>query len=359
MDNSRLQSKIISYNRSWIDDLKLTALAFPELKELAGKAILITGATGLIGSAIADLLIVLNETLNLEIDIFAAGRNEEKTYSRFGSAIERKYFHFVQYDALKEINNFPESIDYIIHGAGNAYPAAVIKEPVETMECNTAGTGRLLKYACNAACRRFVYISSSEVYGRKDVAVPFTEEDYGYVDLLNPRSSYPISKRAGETLCISFSEEYNIESVIIRPGHIYGPTCSRADNRVSSAFAYMAAEGKDIVLKSSGSQMRSYVYCADCASAALFALLKGENRQAYNISNPDSVISIREMAEILAKAGNVQIRTEIPTGSEVRAFNPMDNSSLDSSKLLALGWKGLFGANAGLANTVKILRELI
>ncbi len=350
--------KELSENKKWVDDLDIAVSRFPEFEELAGRSVLITGATGLVCSAIADMLIRCNENMNIGIEIYVTGRNPEKVKERFGEYASKEYFHILRYDALEEIRDFPEKIDFIIHGAGNAFPAAIVKEPVETMECNIGGTIRLLKYGNTAGCKRFMYISSSEVYGKKKTASSFNEEDYGYVDLLNPRSSYPISKRAGETLCISYSEEYGMDCVIIRPGHIYGPTCSRTDNRVSSAFAYLAAEGKDIVLKSSGSQIRSYVYCVDCASAALIALIKGENRQAYNISNPGSVISIREMADILAEAGNVQVKMELPDENEIKAFNPMDNSSLDSSKLLDLGWRGMFDAKTGLTNTVRILHEL-
>ena len=350
--------KSLSENQKWIEDLEVAVSFFSEFKELAGKSVLITGATGLICSAITDMLIRLNETRNARTEIYVTGRDPEKVRDRFGEFSSREYFHILKYDALEEIRDFPEKIDYIIHGAGNAFPSAMIKEPVETMECNTGGTLRLLKYASKAGCRRFMYISSSEVYGKKEADRPFKEEDYGFVDLLGPRSAYPVSKRAGETICASYSYEFGIESIIIRPGHIYGPTASRKDNRVSSAFAYQAAEGKDIVMKSDGAQIRSYVYCVDCASAALIALLKGENIGAYNISNPDSVISIKEMAENLASAGGVSIKMELPDENEKKAFNPMNNSSLDSNKLFALGWKGLFGADKGLKHTVEILKEI-
>ena len=86
--------------------------------------------------------------------------------------------------------------------------------------------------------------------------------------------------------------------------------------------------------------------------------MKGENVHAYNISNPDSIINIRGMAEILAKSAGVQLKMELPTEAEKKGFNPMSNSSLDSTELLALGWKGLFDAERGFSHTVEILKEL-
>ena len=159
-------------------------------------------------------------------------------------------------------------------------------------------------------------------------------------------------------MCVSYADEYKVEAVIIRPGHIYGPTAVESDNRVSSTWAYDVARGKDIVMKSDGNQIRSYCYCLDSASAIITVLLKGENVHAYNISNPNSIISIREMAEILAKSAGVQLKTELPTEAEKKGFNPMSNSSLDSTQLLELGWKGLFNAERGFSHTVEIIKEL-
>ena len=147
--------------------------------------------------------------------------------------------------------------------------------------------------------------------------------------------------------------------MIIRPGHIYGPTALESDNRVSSFWAYAVARGEHIVMKSDGSQIRSYCYCLDSASAILKTLVKGEPVRAYNISNPESIISIREMAELLAKSAGVELKMEIPTESEKKAFNPMSNSSLDSTELLELGWRGLFNAERGFDHTVKILKEIL
>ena len=234
-----------------------------------------------------------------------------------------------------------------------------MKEPVETMLSNFMGMLYLLGYAKKYGAQRVLYISSSEVYGRKDGNQPYREDEYGYVDLLNPRNSYSMGKRAAETLCASYADEYSVGSVIVRPGHIYGPTAFPTDSRVSSAWAYAAARGEDIVMKSNGAQLRSYCYCLDCAAAILKVLIKGENLCAYNISNPGSIVSIREMAELLTKAGDVKLIQETASEEERKAFNPMSNSSLDSKRLQNLGWKGLFDAERGFRHTVSVLRDMM
>ena len=348
---------MIYNSTTWHEDLERVLSALPELKTLENKSVMITGAAGLICSSIVDLFIKYNENHENTIHILAAGRWLKEMTDRFGDYCDRDYFTFVKYDASKENDLEDTNVDYIIHGASNAYPGLIIKEPVETMLSNFTGLVQLLNYAKKNDTKRVLYISSSEIYGQKEDQDPFREGEYGYIDLLNPRNSYSVGKRAAETLCASFSAEYGTETVIVRPGHIYGPTASPHDNRVSSAFAYSAARGEDLVMKSLGSQIRSYCYCLDCASAILNVLLKGNNCTAYNISNPESIITIREMAELLAESGNVHLSIEAADDEEKKSFNPMTNSSLDSHNLTALGWKGIFKAEEGLSHTVKVLRE--
>lgn len=349
----------IHTSRTWISDLDEVIAQLPELEALGGSRVMVTGCTGLICSAVVDLFIRWNETHSQRIGILAAGRSVERIAARFGPYSEEDWFRVVYYDATSTQNGFDMPCDYIIHGASNASPNHIVGEPVETMIGNFIGVKILLDYARRIQAKRLLYISTSEVYGKKDHDRPSKIDEYGWIDILNPRSAYSIGKCAAETMCASYHNEYGVESVIVRPGHIYGPTALETDNRVSSAWAYAVARGEDIVMKSDGSQIRSYCYCLDSASAIVKVLLKGESVRAYNISNPDSVINIRQMAEILVKHAGVRLSMEAPTEGERRAFNPMTNSSLDSTELLALGWKGLFSAGRGFGHTVEILKEML
>ena len=346
-------------NRLWIEDIDTVSRVVPEIDQLAGMSILITGATGLICSAIIDILFRYNDTHSDKIHILAAGRSEEKMRSRFGAMVDRPDFTFVQYDATAAENVLHHHADYIIHGASNAFPTMFMKEPVETMLSNFQGMHHLLGFAKEQGTKRILYVSSSEVYGRKEKSEPYKENEYGFVDLLNSRSSYAVSKRAAETLCAAYASEYDVDSVIVRPGHIYGPTASEHDTRVSSAWAYDVSKGNDIVMKSDGAQIRSYCYCLDCASAIIKILLCGESIHAYNISNPISIISIRELAEILTREAGVELKMEIPSEIEKKEFNPMDNSSLEARNLIALGWNGCFDAVTGLNHTVQIIKTSV
>lgn len=333
----------------------LRILPMLDIEMLKGKRILITGASGLIGSAIADVLISCNLEKQAGITIYAASRNSDRIAKRFSHGLNVGLIP-VAYDATQEIH-FDFDVDYIIHGASNASPDKYVSEPVDTFLANVGGINNLLRYASQIHAKKVVYISSSEVYGKLAHGKPLVENEYGDVDILAVRSAYPMGKRAAENLCIGYASQYAVDVSIVRPGHIYGPTALASDKRVSSVFALQAAEGKDLVMKSAGSQIRSYCYCIDCATAILAVLSRGENMQAYNISNRDSVITIRQMAEIIARHAGVKLVMDIPSSAEIAAFNPMDNSSLNSERLEALGWRGCFDAELGFEHTISIIKE--
>lgn len=325
-----------------------------DVKEFSNCTFLLTGGLGLICSAIVDFLIECEEMNQIGIKIIVAGRNKQKFEERYSNF---PFVEFMLYEALDSFN-YANSIDYIIHGAGLASPEKYKTAPVETMLSNINGIYRLLEYCKCHYCKRILYISSSEVYGVKETDAPYHEKNYGYVDLDSVRSSYPVAKRASEMLCRSYVKEYGINAVIVRPGHIYGPSATENDKRISSEFAYRAAKGENIELKSSGTQKRSYMYSLDCVKAILMVLLNGHPGEAYNIG-AESVTTIKEMASFYAKAGTVSLLAVDPTEEEAKVFNPMNNASLDIGKIKQFGYKDSFSVKEGFKHTVKILKEVM
>lgn len=322
---------------------------------LENKAILVTGASGLIGSTIVDQLIVLNLSYQLGITIYCCGRNLSALEERFG--LDHDFCHFVAYDASKALE-IDQEIDFIIHAASPASPDLYVKQPVETMTSNFLGMYNLLEFAKAKNVSKIVYVSSSEVYGVGEINDPIKEDYIGKVDHLNIRSSYASSKRATETLCMSFADEFGLDIKIVRPGHIYGPSAKSSDQRVSSFFMTEALKGHAIIMKSSGEQLRSYCHSLDCASAILTVLLLGKSGEVYNISNPNSIITIRQMAELIAQVAKVDLVMDLPDEQDQRQANPMQNASLNSDKLEKLGWVGAFPASEGFQATYDVLKEL-
>lgn len=345
-------------NAIYRKDLKFVLDNCKQLYRLKGCNILITGASGMIGSFLVDVLMLCNELLDYKINVFALGRNKASLEKRFKTHCSNPYFHILQHDIILPLN-YNYRFDYIIHAASNAYPQAFLTDPVGTIMGNVLGVYNLLEYSRQKKITRFLYISSGEIYGQGSNDIDGFDETYsGYVNNTEVRSCYPNGKRAAETLCISYTKQYNIDTVIARLCHIYGPTATLKDNRASSQFINNVINGKDIIMKSDGSQLRSYCYISDCASGILTILLNGELGNAYNIANKNSNVTIRQMAEMIASIAGKKIVFELPGDSEKMAYNPVTKSILNSKKLEDLGWHAKIDMKNGLMRTIEILTQL-
>lgn len=318
------------------------------IKNLCHKSILITGATGLIGSFMADLLLYANKEKQAGIEVYLLARNEKQIRERFASSLNQEKLHVIIQDVVKPLT-LSVPIDYIVHAAGDGFPSAFREHPVETMTPALFGTYQLLQYARENKTKRFLYISSGEVYGKMpENKKAFTEKDCGYLDSMEIRSCYPMAKRCGETLCVSFGEQYHLSVAVARLSHTYGACTSARDNRATAQFLNHAATGEAIALNSEGRQMRSYTYVADCVSGILTVLLNGTDREAYNIANPASRVTIAQFAKILAEMSGSKYIVKIPDEKEKKELSPIAYAVLDSSKLERLGWNGRYDIYKGI-----------
>ena len=346
--------KALSESATWRTVLDDLARNIPDDVLPSGR-ILVTGATGLVGSALVDLLLAVRALRRRQLTVVAAGRSRARLLARFGTP---DGLDFLDYDATRSFPSLKPTFSAIVHAASNASPQLYVQDPCGTIFANVNGIRDILECARQSPGCCVLYVSSSEVYGVRTDTGRFREDSFGIVNPLSPRSSYAEAKRAAEAVCAAFSAQFGVPVVIARPGHVYGPTATPSDRRVSSDFAFKAAHGERLVLKSAGEQVRSYCHCLDCATALLFILARGASGSAYNVANPDSVLSIREMAALLAEAGGVSVEFGEPSAAERSAFNPMSDSSLDPSRLLSLGWRRRFNVRDGLFQTEEMLREL-
>lgn len=307
--------------------------------ELKNKTLLVTGATGLIGSTLVKSLLYANVQKKLGLHILALVRNWEKAEKMLGQ--ENDSLEFI----LGSVENLPgisQPVDYIIHGASPTASLFFVQHPVETIQIAVKGTANLLNLAKGKKAKGFVYLSSMEVYGapQEDKKIPETQGCT--LDSMVVRSCYPIAKRLCENLCASYAAEYGVPAKVIRLAQTFGPGVLKSDQRVFAEFARDAMNGENIILQTSGTSKRAYLYTADAASAILTVLLNGQPGNAYNAASPETYCSIVEMAQLVAhEIAADKIKVQVPenvTENDSR-FPPPHHLNLDVTKLEKLGWR--------------------
>lgn len=321
-------------------------------EQLANSTVLVTGASGMLPSYTVYALLALNESHEANISVIGLVRNESKARRILADVIDDPAFTLLVQDVAAPIE-LAGPVDYVVHGASAARPALHASEPVTTIKANLAGTFNLLDLCVAKGAQGFVLMSSAEVYGQQPADTELIAEDsYGGFDILNPRACYAEGKRAAETICSTYHAQYGVRTRITRFGHIYGPGMAMDDGRVQADFAANVVEGRDIVLNSDGSSVRTYTYVADAIAGMFYALLLGEEL-AYNVADPAGLVSIRQLAEAFT-----QVRPErglalrFTNASDARSYSMVARQGLDATRIQGLGWRPRVGLADGLRRMV-------
>lgn len=347
-------------NCLYMEDVHYTAELKLPWEKLQNKCIMLSGATGLIGSFLVDVILEKNLISDLDCNIYALGRNEEKAINRFSKFYQDQHFKFIPYDVKTTLEcSDLGKVDYILHLASNTHPLLYATDPIGTITTNIIGTQNLLDFAVDHHTERFVFASSNEIYGenRSDVEL-FDEEYCGYINCNTLRAGYPESKRCSEALCQAYKAQKGLDVMIARFTRSYGPTMEMINTRALSQFINNAVKGEDIVLKSTGTQYFSYTYMADAVSGLLWAMLTGTNGEAYNIAEEHGDIMLRDLAQIIAEISGKNVDFELPDAVESAGYSKATKARLDGHKLMSLGWKPHYDIRTGMERTIQILTEL-
>lgn len=303
------------------------------IKSFSGKKILVTGSTGLVGSAIVRALLAANEFLDARISVVLPVRNIFKAKSLFGEGAT--YLEWSLGDSLDEC----PAADYVVHAAALTASNDLRYKPVEVIGGTVSGTTAVLNYCRRVGVAGCVYISSMEVYGKVDGVA--TEDNLGLVDPTVVRNSYPESKRLSEALVAAYADEYSVNACSARLAQTFGAGASRDDTRVFADFARRAVAGENIVLLTDGSKSNPYLSTRDLPSAVFTLLVHGEKGQSYNVANEATYCSIREMAELVAcKFSNGKSSVEFDIDNKKAAMYPKPTHLiLDTAKIRNLGWQ--------------------
>lgn len=346
-------------NQTYHEDLEMVAQVGIDWEKLHNAVILISGASGMIGSFLIDVLMQRNRTHGLNCTVIALGRNEARARDRFQEYWDSSFFRFYTCDVTEGVELNEDKVDYLIHAASNTHPVSYATDPIGSITTNIIGTRNLLEYAVNKEVKRFVFLSSVEIYGNnRGDQTAFDESYCGYIDCNTLRAGYPEGKRAGEALCQAYISQKGLDVVIPRLARTYGPTLLKSDSKASSQFLFKGISGEDIVLKSKGDQFFSYCHVADAVSGILYCMLHGQCGEAYNIADSMSDITLKELAQLVATQAGTQVVFELPDSVESAGYSKATIAVMAGSKLQQLGWHAQYPIETGIARTLSILTNM-
>ena len=325
------------------EDIKLVAELPYRWDKLTNKTMLVSGGTGFIGTFLCEVLRYRNKKYNQNIKVISLSRHPKENNE---TVIYMK----------KDINepiSIDLPIDYILHLASNTHPEQYKNDPVGTITGNVFGAYNLLVLAKEKRIERFVLASSCEIYG-DGKPEPMDETYCGYIDSNTARAGYNESKRVSESLCQSFSQQFGVESCVVRLARVFGPDKTKNDTKAMSQFIKDAVNGKDIVLKSDGRQKYSYVYIADAVSGILKVLFDGMAGEAYNVSSNYDGMCLGQYAAYLAKLCGKTVIYKVEDNPNASRSK---NAFLDNSKIRRIGFAPLYSVLEGLKRTFEILSD--
>ncbi|MEE9564766.1 MAG: UDP-glucuronic acid decarboxylase family protein [Candidatus Hydrothermarchaeaceae archaeon] len=314
-------------------------------KLLEDREILITGGAGFLGSYMCEALIESNARVTC-LDNLSSG-----LASNIAHLKDNENFQFIEHNISKPMN-FETKFDLVIHMASRAAPFEFEKYPIQILKANTLGIWVALGIAKKHSAR-FVYTSTSEIYGNPDPKFVPTPETYnGNVNPIGPRSCYDEAKRAGEAFVVAYRQEHNMDTRMARIFNTYGPRM-RADDiygRAVPRFIDQALKGEDITVFGDGSQTRSFTYVSDQIDGLLrLADLDEARGEVINIGN-NKETTILELAELIKRLTN---------SSSKIAFHPLPEDDpkrrcpdISKAKKI-LGWEPKVSLEEGLKNTIK------
>ena len=327
-----------------------------EVKKLSGKTVLITGASGLIGSYLVETIAYLNTKNKLlkPCNVIGLQKNVITEDSRLGYLLGRKDIQFISHNVA--FPYFPTfKVDYFIHSAGMSAPAIFLEDPLGTVDVNVSGIRWILEYARENKVKSILYMSSGEIYGNPPLEnIPTPETYAGNTATTDPRACYTAAKRLAETLCFIYFKKYGIPVKIARPFVVYGPGLKLSDKRVMADFIRSGLQGKPIKMLSEGSDKRSYCYIQDATVAFLNLLLSAKNGEVFNVAGDLEEVSIRDLAELVHKICEIKEPVRVKKQDKEFIKGAPSRVMPDVSKLKkAFGYKAKIGIEEGLRRTIQ------
>jgi len=266
-----------------------------KLKFFSGKKFLISGANGFLGKYFIKTLLVMNKDLKKKIKILAIDIKFDKCEIYLDKNVKK---------IKQDINNIKKisfRSDYVLHAAGIPSPKHYFNKPIEAIFTSITGTKKLLEYSKKNKSK-FIFFSSSEIYGNPDKKNIPTKETYnGNVSCIEDRSCYDEGKRVGETLCYFYKIKQKVNIAIFRPFNVFGPGMPKHDYRVFPRFFNSIKQNQPLTIFKNGKQTRTFCYVTDAITAMFLVIIKG-NKFVYNIGNDKPEINMSMLHKSIEKS---------------------------------------------------------
>jgi len=300
--------------------------------------VLITGASGFIGSHLCDKFISLGYEV-VGLDNLSTGR-----FDNIKHLLKNPNFHFLEKDICDGLN-ISGRVDYVLHFASPASPPQYLKMPIETLKVGSYGVHNCLELAKEKGARILI-ASTSEVYG-DPLVHPQIEDYFGNVNPIGERSVYDEAKRFQEAMAMAYMRTHGVDVRIVRIFNTYGERMRFDDGRVLPSLITQILKGENLTIYGDGSQTRSFCYISDLVEG-IYSLLMSDYRLPMNLGNPEE-ISINDLAQKLLKIIGNKSGIEY---QNLPSDDPKRRKPDISRAISILRWTPKIGLDEGLKNTI-------
>lgn len=329
------------------------------LKRLNNKKILVTGCNGFIASSLIKAFSEAMIRKGLNVSFFGI-TNKKKINKNLKSLILKKILIIKKVNLNQQIK-IKFKPDICLHCASVTSPEKYILNSIGTLTTNIVGTINLLNFCIKKKVKKFVFLSSGEIYGnfqKSNLKKKFFDEnDYGIIDPNNIVSNYSLSKKTAENAILCWSKKYNLNTNSIRLFHTYGPYMKLYDGRIHSDVVGNIINNQNILIKGNQNIKRSFCYISDAINGILTVVIKGKKNQSYNLANPKETYKIKEFAKIALNAKNnnkINIKYKKNKSKRLDLIYPIPSIK----KLNKLGWKPKINLKNGIKDTIVFFSKI-